>query len=260
MDKERLLKKAQDPRYISGIYNYCDRWCERCSFTSHCLNYAMSEEEFDTLGSRDIDNKAFWEKLHSIFQVTKELVMEKAEELGIDLNSSEIEFAREENLRKKEIVREHELSKSAHKYIEMVNKWFENEYEEFEQKEKDLNTLINIGVDEEHIKEKADSINNAIEVIRWYQHQIYVKLMSGLSKDHSENEVDKILKMDSDGSVKVALIGMDRSIGAWGSLQEHFSDQTDSILDILIHLDRLRRGAEKEFPDAGNFKRPGFDE
>ena len=23
--------------HIPGIYNYCDRWCERCKFTSQCL-------------------------------------------------------------------------------------------------------------------------------------------------------------------------------------------------------------------------------
>ncbi|MCB0550950.1 MAG: hypothetical protein KDD19_25495 [Phaeodactylibacter sp.] len=29
---------------IPGIYNYCDRWCERCSFTSRCLLYAQEQE------------------------------------------------------------------------------------------------------------------------------------------------------------------------------------------------------------------------
>jgi hypothetical protein len=23
-------------QFISGIYNYCDRWCERCSMTARC--------------------------------------------------------------------------------------------------------------------------------------------------------------------------------------------------------------------------------
>ncbi len=260
MDKDRLLKMAKEERFISGIYNYCDRWCERCSFTSRCLNYEMSEEEFSDPESKDINNKAFWDKLHDIFQLTKELIMEKAEEMGIDLDPFDIESAHEENRRSDEIAKEHELSQSAHEYIEMVNKWFKDEYEQFKQKEEDLNTLINIGVDEESIKDKAYSINDAIEVIRWYQHQIYVKLMRALSEDYSEEEFDEVLKMDSDGSVKVALIGIDRSIGAWGALQEHFSDQTDSILDILLHLNRLRRITEINFPDARNFKRPGFDE
>lgn len=26
--------------FIEGIFNYCDRWCERCKFTSHCRLFA----------------------------------------------------------------------------------------------------------------------------------------------------------------------------------------------------------------------------
>jgi predicted protein tyrosine phosphatase len=37
MDRHGLLKLASDPKFIPGIYNYCDRWCERCPFTSRCL-------------------------------------------------------------------------------------------------------------------------------------------------------------------------------------------------------------------------------
>jgi len=51
-----------------------------------------------------------------------------------------------------------------------------------------------------------------------------------------------------------------RSIGASGKLHEHFPERTDSILDILVHLDRLRRRVEQLYPQARNFKRPGFDE
>ena len=31
---------------IAGIFNYCDRWCERCSFTSRCSIYE-DESAFD---------------------------------------------------------------------------------------------------------------------------------------------------------------------------------------------------------------------
>jgi len=46
MNKEDLLKLAKNDQFISGIYNYCDRWCERCSFTSRCMNFAMADEQF----------------------------------------------------------------------------------------------------------------------------------------------------------------------------------------------------------------------
>ena len=78
-------------------------------------------------------------------------------------------------------------------------------------------------------------------------------------KKYKELEEDDSWQSDADGSVKVALIGMDRSIGAWGALREYFPEKADDILDILVHLDRLRRKAEHLFPNARNFIRPGFD-
>ena len=60
MDKEELLKRAKDPKYIPGIYNYCDRWYERCQFTSRCLNCKLVEEQFGDLKENDELNEAFW--------------------------------------------------------------------------------------------------------------------------------------------------------------------------------------------------------
>jgi hypothetical protein len=107
----------------------------------------------------------------------------------------------------------------------------------------------------------AASIGDALEVIQWYQHQIYVKLMRALMQDDFEllDDDGKPFPKDSDGSAKVALIATDRSIAAWGTLREHFPEKTDEILDLLVHLDRLRRQTEQQFPDARSFVRPGFD-
>ena len=91
MDKEELQKLADDPNNIPGIYNYCDRWCERCPFTSRCLNFKMSEEKFGDQENLDVNNTAFWEKLAETLHETLDLLKEMAEEQGIDLNSIEIE-------------------------------------------------------------------------------------------------------------------------------------------------------------------------
>jgi len=64
---------------------------------------------------------------------------------------------------------------------------------------------------------------------------------------------------DSDGSAKVALIAIDRSIAAWGEIRNVFPIRERDILDLIARLDRLRRKVEKEFPDARAFIRPGFD-
>ena len=68
----------------------------------------------------------------------------------------------------------------------------------------------------------------------------------------------KAMPKDSDGSAKIALIAMDRSISAWAGLRETLGD--DSVLDLLVQLTRLRRETEALFPNARRFVRPGFDE
>jgi len=145
MDKERLKKLAEDLRFIPGVYNYCDRWCERCPFTSRCMNYAVSEDEFDSLESKDITNQAFCDTLHGIFQVTLEMVKETAEEMGIDLNAIDHEeYAEQEKLVHK-MVKDQPHTKAAHAYVDMVNKWFDTNEDLLKNKAEDLLTLARRG-------------------------------------------------------------------------------------------------------------------
>src|SRR3989441_7528400 len=95
-----LIDLADNPDFISGIYNYCDRWCERCPFTARCLVYATEkEDEDDNPESRDIRNAAFWQKLESIFKQTRKMITAWAEENGVDLSSVAVESAIEEQRR-----------------------------------------------------------------------------------------------------------------------------------------------------------------
>src|SRR5882672_12548767 len=86
----RTLKQlAGHPAFIPGIYNYCDRWCERCAFTSRCMNYAVGEA-MGTEGAaidpalRDVNNRRFWDSLAEIWRETIEMIMEEMRERGID--------------------------------------------------------------------------------------------------------------------------------------------------------------------------------
>src|SRR5678816_2131779 len=78
MRRRTLTDLANNPDLISGIYNYCDRWCERCPLTSRCLVYATEKEDDDSAQTHDLTNEAFWRKLGSIFQETREMIVEWA--------------------------------------------------------------------------------------------------------------------------------------------------------------------------------------
>jgi hypothetical protein len=251
--RKRLDELAENPDFIPSIYNYCDRWCERCAFTARCMNYAMSEAQFGDV-ERDLDNDAFWQKLTEMFEMTLEMVTEMAEEQGIDLDAIDVEETMAEHERANEEAESHDICQAAKAYPEMVNAWYDA-----------TNDLIRTRPEmlPSRDDEKSASMEDAFEVIFWYQHQIYVKLMrslTGAAEEREEPEFWQEFPKDSDGSAKVALIGIDRSISAWDRLLKIFPDQETKILNILFHLERLRRNVEKEFPEARAFVRPGFDE
>ncbi len=260
MDKKQIEKLAKDPRFISGIYNYCDRWCERCGFTLRCMTYALCEDEFNNPQSRDINNKAFWNKLHDIFRVTLEMVKETAQKMGIDLNSIDHEETakREEQVHK--TATEQPYCQAALDYIRMVDNWFDSNKEVLEDKADELKTLAEADIPGAKPVDEAISIRDCFEVVRWYQHQIYVKLCRAASgMIRGEFEEIEYSPQDANGSVKVALIGIERSIAAWGGLLSQFPQQEQTILALLVKLKRLLRNVETSFPDARTFVRPGFD-
>ena len=240
MRRRTLTELANNPDLISGIYNYCDRWCERCPLTSRCLVYATEQEDNDSPETRDLRNEAFWRKLSAIFQDTREMIVDWAQNAGVDFNA----FAEEDETRckrKRQLVDNHPLTKVGKKYANSASDWFR----EFDQ-------TIELG-----------DLEDAREVIQWYQYQIAVKTMRALSG--RKEELDDGSEMadfprDSDGSAKVALIGIDRSIAAWRMMQLSLPDRVESIVPLILQLERLRRRLEKSFPQARDFVRPGFDE
>ncbi|MGD8877612.1 MAG: hypothetical protein PVH75_07655 [Syntrophobacterales bacterium] len=260
MNKEDLKRLADNPEFIQSIYNYCDRWCERCPFTSRCLNFAMDSEDFGNQEARDINNEAFWQKLSETFQMTLELLHEAAEKEGIDLESIDAEEFEEQERLNNELAKNHHCSRAAKLYSEMVDDWFDSAQEIFGHEDDEPDLEMPEDRRDTDPAEALSDFGEAVEVVRWYQHLIYVKLMRAIRGELDERlEPPDEFPKDSDGSAKVALIGLDRSIAAWGEIRNLFPHRDHDILDILVHLEQLRRNVEKAFPEARAFIRPGFD-
>ena len=253
--RQTLIDLANNPNLISGIYNYCDRWCERCPFTSRCMVYASEKEDDDgDPQTRDITNEAFWRKLASIFEETKQMIADWAQETGIDLSQVDEAANVQREKRRSDAARD-ELAVAASDYASTVTKWFTD----FDQ----VLNLTDLAPNEAETDEN-EQIEEAREVIHWYQYQIAVKLMRALSSRSNEAEwpgeaADDDAK-DSDGSAKVTLIAIDRSISAWRLMQMCLPERADSIIPMILELERLRQTTELRFPRARDFVRPGFDE
>jgi len=248
--KELMENMPINEDYITGIYNYCDRWCERCAFTTRCLNYALEEEMYGSGAETDISNKEFWDSLSVLFTATSELLFEKAEEFGIDLNDIE----ESEDIDHTKNIKDHPLWKLSYDYSYTVSDWIKNNTNGFIELTKQAVLME---------EEKVIKLNDALEVIQWYNFFIHVKINRALDSSmdfETDPEMAEWQANETNGTAKVALIAVDRSIGAFGYLLERMKSHEDDILRFLSVLGKIRIQAENIFPEARNFVRPGFDE
>jgi hypothetical protein len=264
-DADTLDRLAGDPALISGIYNYCDRWCERCALTARCLSFKMDSA---TAGRRTggegepgADRQSFWDDIARSFALARRLVEREARKHGIDLDSADalIEAEREERQRRRQAARQGStLHHAATRYWKSGKALLERLRPELSNTAAELEVQARLGAG--HPEEVAAEIGDGLEVVQWYLFFIDVKLQRAVaSRVDQIRDGDDGFPSDADGSAKIALVAIDRSIGAWARLRGHLTAEADAILDLLVQLERLRRAVEREFPAARAFKRPGFD-
>lgn len=251
-------------KFISGIYNYCDRWCERCTFTSRCRNYEgtskLSPEQLD------INNKTFWDNISLNFEKAIQLLHKAAEEHGIDLHKPMAE-EEEVNYRKGETfldtsIKQHVLSKLCKQYQRVVRPFVEKS-EDFADKTRELADHLHLGIkSEKDVVYTVAGIGDCFDIIQWYLFFIDAKLQRALrgKMEGEDGETENEFQKDSDGSAKIALIAIEKSIGAWTSLYSPLPSSEDVALNALSLLAQLKQKTQEEFPQAMQFKRPGFDD
>jgi hypothetical protein len=274
-------KQMGKERFILGIYNYCDYWCERCAFTRQCRTFSMGKEmESERKSDRDdATNMTFWNNLAeqlnqaSIMQAEQGwLQTDWRDDDGLDANAflHEEEDAAEmdEYMRKdaalQQQVRQHPLSRMAMDYMKCVQTWLKDS-------DTDLKALAQEWVEAAKTpdpdcdyEELARSVGDMLEVITWYHTFLAPKVNRAL-RSHFEMKAREsgILKessrFDANGSGKVVLVAVERSISAWLFLREHLPRQEDAILSMLVTLGRIRNGIHAEIPTAKSFCRPGFE-
>lgn len=246
----RTLDELVDSgQFIPGIYNYCDRWCERCTMTRKCLTYAHEQEMSKVEeGNSDEDNENFWEQIKLSWEVTMDMISEHAEEMGIDLDDLP-DVERTEHV-------ERPVEKQAKKYSTDMLKWL------------GANELLLRNMAEQIITVRKDEeatirFKDAWEVVQWYSVFISAKVhRAHFEIDERENDPEDEYNEFSDnlGSAKIALIAIDRSINALSLFYSELREMEDDILQFLVQLSAIKKQMLATFPEAMAFKRPGFDD
>ena len=97
-------------------------------------------------------------------------------------------------------------------------------------------------------------------VIAWFQHAIGSKAHRALRGLAYNDQEERDWPADHDGSAKVALLGIERSHGAWLELAYRGFASPAEIEPFIADLIWLSDELERVFPRARAFVRPGLDE
>lgn len=250
----------KDAGFIPGIYNYCDRWCEKCDQKLHCMSFVMGKR-IEEKGGFHFDEEVsqeenVWARLKDVFESTYEVLHEVAKERGIDVEdiyaseNIDREFWGEdfENIELKGnrdnlMVEDSDIVRICLIYEDLSDKCLEKVYEI---------------LDERLGEDKGQEVDEALETVNWYQDLMQSKMRRALyGYYHVDSGREE--KEDYNGSAKVALIAIDRSVDSWKVLLNHCSEMKREMLQLQVVLAQLKKDILFQFPEAEKFRRPGFE-
>lgn len=220
---------------IVGIFNYCDRWCETCPFTSYCRLFA------DGARLQALQDPGFRELAEAppLPQDVppppppwmRELIDEMNEACATPPSPDELAAA------EPKIRPEHQsIQARAEEYMKGVWGWLQAQ--------------------EDHA---AWATGGPPATISWYHALICVKIHRALTGLNDALWLDEG-RRDADGSAKVALLGIDRSHVAWREAADRGLAAPEQAARFTADLAWIRERLEEVFPRARAFVRPGFDE
>ena len=254
MNSDDFKKAAQNPNLISGVYNYCNRWCEKCNFTKRCMLASFEN------ANNQKDEENIFQGIKKSFDVAIELLNEWAEKEGVDLDYIAEHAADDDFEKSYEEIKTHPLSEVSMKYAEMLNLFLKTYSDQLLAEQEDLINQVKRQVLPTNVLEQDENFKNALAIVRWYHIQIHAKLVAAVSGIEFDPTYEDEIQNHGNGSAKVALLGTEESIGAMGVLLQSFPEYQDEILPILAQLERIRNSIKHYFPKVEQFKRPGFDD
>jgi hypothetical protein len=233
---DHLIARAQNPRLIPGIYNYCDGRCARCVFTARCLVFL---ENRDAVAERVSDAPVVTDVAASL-ERTIAMLTEIAEREGVDLNA---------------------IGGGDDRQPLVV---LDREDDPLVMRARDYSTIawrVSRAVAPLVAARGEAAAIEAVETIEWFSSRIAAKIYRAVCGEADGVAVDSKVQTDYDGSAKAALAGISESRAAWRTLMETGKATANGVPAVaVLTLDELAAAVRARFPRADAFVRPGFDE
>jgi len=255
---------------ISGIYNYCDRWCEKCIYTNRCLLFKLEAEREIKHILRDEDKndpdvlaKDLADDFKEAFGQINKFMDEEDEEYE-EFENNTIDFEEEEDdesFFKEEIIDADRpsafLKKAENPLILLSEKLFKEFYKYYDL----LKTKFPTELDE---KNPENFLQQNLDTLGWYTPQIHVKIRMCYWNKHklSKTKDPELIEIDQEMlnvSVRIAFVGIENCISALNNLHQQKLEPGLEIISFFTTIKQIKEMFVAEFPTALTYKPPYFD-
>ena len=221
--------------FIVGVFNYCDRWCEACPFTSRCrlfADVAETEAALDPNLKPVVEAPVLAEEAAPPPPPWMQEMIVEMNEAAAKIAAGDLEPAPRRSPPKEHLA----IEKRAKGYCFRVHAWLQ------------------------HRRYEPLDPANPCAVIGWFHTMIPSKVHRAISGLAEDGLATRDCPPDYDGSAKVALLGIERSHAAWLELIERGTLSDAEAAPFIADLVWLGEALEQVFPKARAFVRPAFDE
>jgi len=213
--------------FIVGIFNYCDSWCATCEFTSRCHVFADGAKHE---AAADTDLRLLRET--PPHQSDARRPNGWLEEVMSEIDEGQLE----------EVLEPPPLPARLMRVVALSQAYCDHAWAALDS-----------------IERSGLRNDDPLTIIHWFAPLIASKTRRAL-RGLNEFDGDREFPPDHEGSAKVALIGIDRSMAAWAGARSAGRISGEQAARFIDELHRLWGEVEELIPEALAFVRPGFDE
>jgi hypothetical protein len=228
----------------------------------------MQRESHGDESAHDATQESFWNEMAE--RLREATVFGKAQDCEDDVDF-EFDYEPDPEYEKRERAlktktNSHPLTQLADTYRKKAHKWLQSSDDDLKAVAEDMLQAAGASFDQADYEEQARQIGEMLEVIAWYHTLLFPKTARAVRSylEHKNGEEGGILaeshREDANGSGKLVLASIERSMAAWVKMRKILPHREDEIIEMLAILKRLHRGISTALPDAKSFMRPGLDE
>ncbi|MBN1554610.1 MAG: hypothetical protein JXA11_07680 [Phycisphaerae bacterium] len=236
-------------QFVEGIYNYCDRWCERCDKTAVCRVFYDEQKSLRRRKRRGEDGDGIEADLKDVsrsFRKVGRLLARYAKTHNLDLDEIKRNAALTDPHPHEDQIENHPLVREADEYSKRIPPLLEQlepAYDDERDETADRAAYMNVKRDVNTLK----SIHDACEVLAWDWPLVRVKTRRVMNSwfeaaDEAEEDYRKIHRHDAEMTADLIRRCLQRDKLALLSIYEWDEQFQDTAIELLARAEKLLRG------------------